>query len=607
MNTSLSSARAVRKPHSTKASPGAIVLALLSLTLGSTTASADPLFAPAISFDTGNDPRSVAVGDLNRDAKPDLVTANREGTASVLLGKGDGTFGARTDYATGIGASSVAIGDLNGDGSLDVVTANCGAYPDYVGTVSVLLGNGDGTFRPMMNMAAGYATSAIAIGDLNGDGKADLVAANEGDACDWPVYTISVFLGNGNGTFGAKTDYGTGMNPSSVAIGDLNSDGKLDLVAPNFNNKCGYGSAPRASVAPARTTANGYYYFSVSVLLGNGDGTLGQFDYNGTSSAMSSSVAIGDLNGDGRPDLAVANLFDNSVQVLFGNGDGSFARGENYAADAALSSVAIGDLNRDGKPDLVMANLGGVFTPFGNTVSVLLGNGDGTFGAKTNYGTGLRPQSVAIADLNGDGELDLAVSTGANAVSVLLSIINVPTAIEVSLASAAAAPDRVRLEWHASSPGLAATVYRRTESEAWVALGEIHDDGVGHLRFEDRAVETGRRYEYRLGILEGGSERFAAETWVDVPVGARLALEGPRPNPAAGALLVALSLPSAAPARLELLDVSGRRLQAQELRGLGPGDVLVRLERSTGVQPGVYFLRLSQGGRSLVSRASVVR
>jgi len=178
----------------------------------------------------------------------------------------------------------VAIGDLNGDGKPDLAVAN-----ESGGSVSVLLGNGDGTFGAKSDYGAGSLPSSVAIGDLNGDGKPDLAVANESDG------TVSVLLGNGNGTFGAKSDYATGRNPYSVAIGDLNGDGKPDLAVANF--------LPN----------------TVSVLLGNGDGTFGAKSGYGTGNGPFS-VAIGDLNGDGKPDLAVANYISNTVSVLVNAG-----------------------------------------------------------------------------------------------------------------------------------------------------------------------------------------------------------------------------------------------------------------------------------------------
>jgi PKD repeat protein len=330
---------------------------------------------------------------VSGDGKPDLVTAN-QGTGdandylrgvSVLLGNGDGTFGAKVDYGTGSQPLSVAIADVSGDGKPDLVTANQGTgyASDYLSGVSVLLGNGNGTFAAKADYGTGGGSASVAVGDVSGDGKPDLaVAAGNG---------VSILLGNGNGTFGAAgVDFGTGSSPISVAIGDVSGDGRPDLaVANNFSS-------------------------TVSVLLGNGDGTFrAKVDYGTGNSPRS--VAMGDVNGDGKPDLAVANDGSNTVSVLLGNGDGTFRSKVDYGTGSQPYSVAMGDANGDGKPDLVAANISS------STVSVLLGNGDGTFGAKVDYVTGSQPISLAVGDVSGGGALDLVTANyGSNNVSVLL-------------------------------------------------------------------------------------------------------------------------------------------------------------------------------------------
>src|SRR5439155_11712453 len=155
------------------------------------------------------------------------VANNFANTVSVPLGNGDGSFGAKTDFGTGSGPNSVAIGDLNGDGKPDLAVANGSSN-----TVSVLLGNGNGSFGARTDYGTGSAPRSVAIGDLNGDGKPDLAVANTGS---YPGYdgTVSVLLGNGNGSFGAKTNFGTGSKPFSVAIGDVNGDGRPDLAVAN--------------------------------------------------------------------------------------------------------------------------------------------------------------------------------------------------------------------------------------------------------------------------------------------------------------------------------------------------------------------------------------
>jgi FG-GAP-like repeat/FG-GAP repeat/Immunoglobulin I-set domain len=346
-------------------------------------------FAAAANYGADFAPLCVAIGDLNRDGKLDLAVANGGGhpsNVSVLLGNGNGTFAPAVNHPVGTNPFSVAIGDLNGDGQPDLAVANF-----FENNISVLLGNGNGTFAAAINYGVGDRPVSVAIGDLNGDGKLDLVVVNRDNG------NVSVLLGNGNGTFSAAVNYIAGSYPVSLAIGDLNRDGKPDLAVANDVSE------------------------NVSVLLGNGDGTfLAAVDYGAGTGPIS--VAIGDLNGDGRPDLAVANYYGGNVSVLLGNGDGSFAAAVDCGVGGNPVSVAIGDLNGDGKPDLAVANFSS-----GN-VSVLLGNGAGTFQTAANYGTGSGAESVAIGDLNGDGRPDVAVANAGTSpnftdgnVSVLLN------------------------------------------------------------------------------------------------------------------------------------------------------------------------------------------
>src|SRR6516164_6716318 len=316
-----------------------------------------------------------------------------------------------TNYPTGISPSSVAIGDLNGDGRLDLVTANIGGdplgTPTPAGTVSVLQGNGGGTFSAATPYPTGSVIrSSVAIGDLNGDGRLDLAVTNYGSPSSLvPAGTVSVFLGAGGGTLAAATQYPTGTGlpgAQSVAIGDLNGDGRLDLAVANSSS-------------------------SISVLLGQAGGGFLTLSPRALSPVNNfSSVALADLNGDAKLDLAVTNYGSSpddpgTVLVLLGNGNGTFGSPTVYPTGTNSSSVAIGDLNGDGRLDLAVANADS------NTVSVLLGNVGGGFQQQTQYPTGLGPSSVAIRDLNGDGKLDLAVANAdSNNVTVLLNDIAPP-------------------------------------------------------------------------------------------------------------------------------------------------------------------------------------
>jgi Bacterial Ig-like domain (group 3)/FG-GAP-like repeat/FG-GAP repeat len=343
-------------------------------------------------FATGNNPASVVVGDFNGDGKADLAIANfADNTVTVLLGNGSGGFTAATGspFAVGTHPASIAMADFNGDGKTDLATANSSE-----GTVTVLLGNGSGGFSAASGspFTVGGNPRSVTVADFNGDGKADLATANFGSG------NVTVLLGNGAGGFTAASGspFAAGTNPFSIAVGDFNRDGHADLAVDNQGSN------------------------NVTVLLGTGTG--GFTAAIGSPFAVGNhpnSVVVGDFNGDGKADLAVANFTDNTVTVLLGNGSGGFtaASGSPFAVDVHPYSIAVGDFNGDGKPDLAVANSGAT------DVTVLLGNGSGGFTAESGspFVAGGNPTSVAVGDFNGDGRADLAVANLAtNNISVLL-------------------------------------------------------------------------------------------------------------------------------------------------------------------------------------------
>jgi hypothetical protein len=328
-----------------------------------------PLFNAPRDFTVGSNPHSVAVDDMNGDGMHDLVVADAgSDTVSVLLGNGDGTFRAVRSFPTGTNPLSVALADLNGDGKVDVALANYGSS-----NVSALLGNGDGTLQAPRNFDVAGGPRRVAAGDFNGDRVPDLAVACFGGS------TVSILQGIGDGTFQPARNVAAGSGPFSVTTGDFNADGRLDVAAAN------------------------YYSGDASVLLGNGDGTF-QAPRNATVGPGLAFVSAGDVDRDGKLDLALANYGSNSVSVLLGNGDGSFQTARNFATEAGPWSVALGDFNGDGRPDLAVTNFNVTST------SILIGNGDGTFQSGGTVGPGSRPSSVAVADFDADARADLAVA-----------------------------------------------------------------------------------------------------------------------------------------------------------------------------------------------------
>ncbi len=391
-----------------------ILSLILAVAFAAKTQVSTPLnFMPPVAYDSGAFlSTSVAVGDLNGDGKMDIVVSNSclsyddcpfndvldvigHPTVGVLLGRGDGTFKPVVTYDSGgfqrpDVQSSVALADMNGDGILDIIVTNsCGYIDDCMeGTVSVLYGNGDGTFKPTPTggWSNGFLPVLTAVGDVNGDGKPDLLTVNicyEKSICDdftctCPVASVSILLNDGWGYFRSGGVCKTGAAwARAIATGDLNGDGKLDMVVVHDG--------------------------AVSLLLGSGQGSFQSPVVHYMAGLYVASVALADVNGDDKLDLLLANGYPGSVSVLLGNGDGTFRSPWLYSLGDIASSLTVGDLNGDHKPDLIIAT--------GSGIAVLLGNGNGTFQSPATFGSRSDwSYTAAIGDVNGDGKPDLVTA-----------------------------------------------------------------------------------------------------------------------------------------------------------------------------------------------------
>jgi len=344
-------------------------------------------------------PTSVTTADLNGDGKLDLaVTDWTSGRVAILLGNGAGSFGAATTFAVGTAPNAVVAGDFNGDGKPDLAVANYNS-----GTVSILAGNGSGSFALAFNEVTS-SPIALAVADFNGDGKPDLASAEYGAGLVSILLNRSACFAN-CGAYGNATSFGGFFGGSSVAAGDFNRDGKLDVAVANGNGN------------------------NVTVLLGSGDGSFG-LPSNPSAGALPMWVAIADFNSDGKLDLAVASHDSDSVSILMGDGNGGFGTAASFPAGTSPSgpqSLAVGDFNRDGKPDIA------VTCGTSKELSILINTATPGFGpsfasaGNLPVGSGLGPRGVSTGDFNGDGRLDLAIADfgdGVNASNVVILLGN---------------------------------------------------------------------------------------------------------------------------------------------------------------------------------------
>jgi hypothetical protein len=343
----------------------------------------DGSFQTPFSLGVASEPKQVVSADFNADGKADIavlcqpVLNSDANTVTLLLGNGDGTLKAGQTYSATpngtAGPASLAAGALSATGKTNLMVTWNNSY------LSILTGLGNGNFQSISN---DYTGLAGALGDFNNDGVLDLVTTTGRD--------LYVQFGNGRGSWSKPTGTLLSEAPNAVATGDFNSDGKLDVAFSSTSNS------------------------DLSVALGNGNGTF-QTPTNYHAGSSPVGVQTGDFNGDGKLDVAVADHQGGGVDILLGNGDGTLQAFTVYGNTCLNNALAVGDLNGDGKLDIVTNGAGSGTTG----ICVLLGNGNGTFQPVVTYNTGTGPNAISIADVNNDGKMDV-VTFNSGSYSVLL-------------------------------------------------------------------------------------------------------------------------------------------------------------------------------------------
>jgi len=549
----------------------------------------------------GSLPSAIATGDWNEDGIQDLAVVNNStGSVSLLRGNGaagvgNGTFQAATSLLTIASPAAIATADLNGDGITDLVV---GSQTDT--TLALHLGNGalgvgDGTFAAPVSVNCAVPATGIAIADLDEDGIQDLIAA--GGFNSVTVMRGLGAAGVGNGSFEQAVLFPAGSAPRSVVVGDFNEDGISDLAVSSNNLRILVGNGA----------------------AGKGDGTF-QAPVAYSVGSTPNHLATGDFNADGITDLAVGNSGASSVSVLLGNGaagvgNGTFGVANTVASGSGPNGVSVADWNGDALPDIAIAN-----NNASKVASVLLGQGNGTFEAAQTFSAQTSPSALALGDFNEDGGYDLAVANRAST-SVSLLLAGCGAALPTTLALLA--PDGGEewlsgeerpITWSRGSGITAVDVQVSRDAGAnWQTIARSVTDTTITW-----TVTTPSTEQARVRVIDSARPQYADASAadfrvldpsllaVDGPGVAKLALLGAYPNPMRSDLTVALSLAGAGSASLELLDLAGRRIALREVGSLGAGSHRVTLLNGRSVRPGLYLVRLAQGGQTRSLKVAVL-
>jgi hypothetical protein len=562
----------------------------------------DFAFQPPLVIPVGEIPHTVSAGDLNGDGRLDLTVANLgSGTITRLLGNGDGTFGARADLPTLSMPHTVLPRDLDGDGRLDLAVTQMGGN-----AVAVMRGNGDGTFGSRRDYPMPGSPMVLDVEDLDGDGDLDVAVTNQ------TAGAVGVMPNDGSGAFPEYREYETGARTHGMDVADLDRDGAPDLIVAND----GAGT--------------------LSVLRGAGDGTfLAKTDYVTSSPHI---VAAADLNADAMPDLVVANFHAGTVSVLLGGAGGALRHEADLGTGDGAHGVLIQDLNGDGSPDLAIAN------QLAHTLSLYPGAGGGRFGRKTDLAVPAGAHSVAAGDWNRDGAPDLAVSSiYANTVAIFLNrpparlparAFVIPTErpfpveggpplwtvlvepADGSFEAGAIDPGSVTLGLESGTGGPVAAV-----ADKPAPVGDRDRNGVQDLQVTFRRGDlaemlggTEGRARVRLlcrGLLTGGTGFEAPlELWVVARHVSGPPVASPNPMNPGSVLRYATSKPG--PLRVALFDVHGRLIRV--LRDDARADAGAHETPFDGrdgagrpMASGTYWVRVDSADGAATGKISIVK
>ena len=349
-------------------------------------------FTAPTSFTVNTYPTDLTYADFNKDGKLDIATSNlHSNDVSILLGNGNGSFQTAVNFLVDTSPVAIKTSDFNNDNNTDIVTTN----NNSPGTISILLGNGKGGFVSVRNFAVGGFNQDVAVADFNNDGNADIISTNS--------FSASILLGSGDGSFPTVNNaYDTFSGyASGVAVADFNNDGIKDFaIVSNYQS-----SSQNRGIAYIR--------------LGNGDGSFKTSSNYGTVGANPMKVAAADFNGDGKMDIVSADYSAQGITVLEGKGDGTFVSRNAYSVYGGKPwGIAIADINGDGKVDVATANYQST------SLSVFIGNGNLTMQQALTYSVSGHLQGITLADFNNDSRVDmLSSSVDSNSVSLLLNII----------------------------------------------------------------------------------------------------------------------------------------------------------------------------------------